>query len=119
MTDEAWARPFADVIRDLRRGDAHDELSERLAELVAAVEAHGKPGRLVLTIVVEPYKGTDALAVRDQIKTVIPEADRDATLMFAEDGRLTRHNPRQPEIPGLRDVSATHPATEKPEEALS
>lgn len=118
-TDDRHVRPFADVLRDLRKGLTHDELSEQLADVVAAVEEHRKKGKVVLTIEVEPYKDTtEALAVRDSIKVTIPEPDRDATLMFADRGRITRHNPRQGELPGLSVVDGP-PAADSTDEEVA
>lgn len=107
MTDTAedrQVRPFSDLVRELRRGLTHDELSEQLADLVDAVEETRKKGKLVLTIAVEPLPKSDALVVKDSIKTTLPTPERDITVMFADDGRLTRDNPRQPAIPGIRAV---------------
>lgn len=119
--EERWVRPFADVLHDIRRGAAHDEASEALAEVVAAVAEHRKPGKVTVTVDIKPYANVaEALAVDVQIKSTVPEADHDATLMFADErGVLSRDNPNQPSIPGLRDVSASDRNEDKPEEASS
>ncbi|MBW3663542.1 MAG: hypothetical protein KY469_10620 [Actinobacteria bacterium] len=117
--EERHVRPFVELIRDLRKGLTHDELSEVLADVVTAVEEHRKPGKVVFTIAIDPIPKSDALAIVDSIKATVPEPDRDATLMFADKGRLTRHNPRQLSIDdGLRVVDTeTGEINDKQEDA--
>jgi hypothetical protein len=48
------ARPFTGFLQEQRRGALHQELSEILAETVAAVTEHGKPGTVTLTLKIKP-----------------------------------------------------------------
>lgn len=103
---EHTARPFGDVLREFRGGDAHDELSEALAEVTKAVAATKKKGELTLKLTLKPSKAAGALTVDAEVKTKIPE-DREETFFFAADGGyLTRRNPNQPplEFGGPREV---------------
>lgn len=109
MTD-GHVRPFADWIREQSAGRTHDELTEALAEVVAAVKDTGKKGSLTLTIQVAPFdKGmTAALVVTDAVKKNVPQHDRRKTVFYADDaGNLTKDDPMQPTFEGLREVPAT------------
>ena len=102
-------RPFADWLHEQSSGKTHDELSESLWDLVKRVQETGKKGSLQLLITVEPMKKTDGavLVINDEIKLRLPEFDRDASVSYVDRfGNLCRNNPMQPELSGLRDVSA-------------
>lgn len=100
---ERHATPFADVLRSLRRGLTHDELTEALADLVEAVQSTGKKGTLTFTVSVEKLDRYAALNLSDDIKVKLPR-EADKTAMFGLDGRLTRDDPLQPKLPlGLVD----------------
>lgn len=103
---EITIRPFADFLREQSRGATHEELSENLQTLVAAVLDTGKPGVLQLQIRVEPMKGDrHAVSVSDAIKLKLPEHDRDASLFFADaDNNLRRDDPNQLKFPSLAEV---------------
>jgi hypothetical protein len=110
--DEQHARPFADFLTQQTR--AHDELTEGLHELTAAVRETGKAGTITLTIKISADKKTpDILRVSDNVTVKAPAFDRGERIYFTDHaGNLTRSNPMQPELEGLRDVSA--PASPKP-----
>ena len=105
-------RPFADFLREHRKGELHDELGERLNELVNAVQDTGKKGTVTLVLSVAPAARSDEMViVSDEIRLKAPEPDRPDAVYFADhEGNLTRHNPRQPELP-FREVSG--PAREE------
>jgi hypothetical protein len=101
------ARGFIDTLKEMRDGNVLTDLSTDLAELVSAVRATGKAGKLQLTITVKPVKkgGNHTLLVEDEIKVKQPEADREGTILYATDtNELSRRDPRQPELTGLREV---------------
>lgn len=101
------SRPFPDFLREHRGGLTHDELGDKLQELVAAVTAEGKGGSLTLTIKVSP-SATGALDVSDEIKLVLPKETRSHSLFFATpDNNLVREDPRQTKME-LRSIT---PAT--------
>lgn len=98
-SQDKQVRPFAAVLQDVARGDAHRRLSEALAELVVAVCDHDKPGSLTVVVKVEPTKGMDNLTVSVTHSTKLPAATQ-ASIFFADgDGVLTRNDPRQPVLP--------------------
>lgn len=94
MSDDRIVRPFADVLRDIRGGDLHHELSEKLGELVDAVHETGQPGKLVLEIAMRPLKTKGRVEVFDRVKVTAPEV-RDTSIFFAKRGQLSRRDPDQ------------------------
>jgi hypothetical protein len=101
--DDRVTRPFADWIREQRKGDTHEELSAALNDLVSAVTAHNKPGSLTVTFKVEPHKDlADVLVVKDEIKVKAPQAKRTASIFYAtRDGNLQRDDPNQMPFDGM------------------
>jgi len=111
-------KPFAAFVQEQRNGGLHGELSEALAELVAAVLEHEKKGALVLTIQVAPNRDGATVTVSDKIKLTLPEGERGAAIYFVDEaGNLSRRNPMQQELP-LRGVDPPAPtAAEEAAEA--
>lgn len=103
---EQHARPFVDFLA--QQGRAHDELTNGLHEVIAAVKETGKAGSVTLTIKVDPDKKADGIfRISDNVTIKAPQHDRGTRIYFADkSGNLTRSDPNQPEIEGLRDVSA-------------
>lgn len=108
MTDESTARDFADFLREQAGGRTHAELTEALAEVVAAVRDTGKKGSLQLTISITPLKNSNgALTVGDAVKKVVPAHDRRTSIFYATDGgSLVKDDPAQPAFEELREVPA-------------
>jgi len=104
---EGTVRPFADVLRDLGKGQVADEAAVLLTDLVTAVVAYGKKGTFTLTITVAPFKGSmDQVSVSAIAKSRPPAADPIAAPFFVGDGgNLTRNDPRQDAMFELRDVA--------------
>lgn len=99
-------RPFTDVLRDMRFGETLDELSEEFNKLVAAVDNTGKAGSLTLTIKLKPSTA-GAIEVLDDIKAKAPQLSKGSSLFFPTvECNLVRNDPRQAEIPGLKEVAA-------------
>ena len=102
------SRVFMDCIREIRGGALPAELGELLQKLVADVRATGKGGKLTLVLDVKPMKkaGDNTLLIEDDIRIAAPTPDKAGTILYAsEDNLLSRKDPRQPEITGLRDVA--------------
>lgn len=88
---------FGILLQDLRKGQALDEVSEKMDELVRAVRETGKAGSLTLNIKVKPAgkgDGTTVL-VEDDVKSKPPQHSREAIFFSTQKGRLTRDNPNQ------------------------
>lgn len=96
--------PFPATISAIRKGALINELTERLAEVVAAVVMFEKPGELTLKLKVKP-ENAEMVVIHDELVLKVPEADRTPTWFFAtDDGGLTRENPDQPDLPFPRPV---------------
>lgn len=91
-------RPITDTLRYLQGGTFLDEASEAMAELVSAVDATGKGGKLTIEISVKKMsKG--ACGVIGKVKISAPSDAPDATLMFpTPEGNLLTEDPRQQKL---------------------
>lgn len=108
MSADQHAKPFANFLS--QQGGAHDELTEGLHDVIAAVKETGKPGSVTLTIKIDPDKKAQGIfRISDNVTIKAPQHDRGTRIYFADkSGNLTRSDPNQPELEGLRDVSARH-----------
>jgi hypothetical protein len=106
-TREGTIRPFADVLRELGKGQVADEAAVLLTDLVQAVTTYGKQGRFNLSIVVAPVRGTTGqVTVSATAKSSPPEADPIAAVFFTDDaGNLSRNDPRMDTMFDLREVA--------------
>jgi hypothetical protein len=97
-------KPFNDTLKELRFGQLVVELGEQVAAIAKACSETGRKGELTLKLVFRPGKAGQ-LEVFDDVKTKVPQFDRESTLVFVTpDGNLTREDPRQATLPGLRKV---------------
>jgi hypothetical protein len=91
----------------MRFGETIDELSEEFNKLVQAVENTGRAGELTLQIKLKPSTA-GAIELTDLVKVKLPPQQKGTSLFFATpEGNLVRNDPRQKEIPGLKEVAAT------------
>lgn len=98
------ARSFNDTIVALRYGTLHDDLSNELNNLVAKVSNTMRGGELVLKLKLKPGKGGQ-IEIVDDIVVKAPKEEKGTSIMFATpEGNLTREDPRQLQIEGLRSV---------------
>ena len=97
-------RPFTDTLNALRFGTLTDDLTKALNELTQKVAETNKSGELTLKLSLKPGKGGQ-IEVFDDIKVKAPKEERGSSIMFATpEGNLTREDPRQMQIEGLRTV---------------
>jgi hypothetical protein len=100
------ARAFAEFMREHRNGATHDDLSDRLQELVAAVVEENRAGHLTLTISVKPVGKSGGLEVGAEVKLSAPKPVAGVSIFFATpEGSLIRQDPRQTALE-LREVPA-------------
>jgi hypothetical protein len=103
-------KSFIDSLVDHRDGGAYAELEEQFKKLNLAVQATGRKGSISVTLVVEPTtrKG-EVIAINcdDIITAKIPTNPKRSTVFFINaDGTLTRNDPRQMTMAGVRDLDA-------------
>lgn len=97
-------KSFADTLQDLRYGTLHDELSEKMQEVVNACMDTKRVGSLTLKINFKPGKAGE-LEVTDKVTASIPELERGTSIMFVTpEGNLQREDPRQLTINGLKKI---------------
>lgn len=92
---------FLETITAMRDGKVVSELEKQLAEVIASVYTTGKPGNVNLKITVRPMKNAEPgmIFLADEIKVTLPKLDKTATFFYASsDGKVSRRDPRQPEI---------------------
>jgi hypothetical protein len=84
-------------------GRVLDDFHGRLDELIRAVKTSHKKGTLTLTLTVAPAKDmvdTPRVIVSGVVTAKIPQSERGSELFYIDDDdRLSRRNPRQPELP--------------------
>lgn len=103
--DAPPVKQFNVFLQEHRGAGLHNELSEGLAELTAAVLRQQKKGSLTVTVNVAPAEGAAvAVVVTDEVKVKAPKAATPPSLFFSDDhGNLSRRDPRQTEMP-LREA---------------
>ncbi len=108
-TDAPAVKPFGAFLHEHRGAGLHNEAGEKLAEVVAAVIELQKKGSLTIQIEVAPADGdTHSVVVTDALKAKVPQPTPPASRFFSDDhGNLSRRDPRQPELTGLRDASSS------------
>jgi hypothetical protein len=98
-------RPFVDTLREIEFGTLLDELADVQKEVIAAVMETNKSGEIVIKLSYKP-EGQGQLTIAADIKQKAPKLPRGKSLFFVTPERnLSRQNPRQQELEGLRTVS--------------
>jgi len=99
-------RPITDTLRHIGGGVFVDVASDKLAELVNAVDSTGKAGRLDLTITVKKASRGGAMLLVGQVKLKKPPEDPMETMLFATpEGNLVVDDPHQQRL-DLKTVPA-------------
>jgi len=100
-------RPFIDTLRDIEYGHLLEELADVQQEVVDAVMETGKKGQITITLNYNP-EGQGQVTIATDLKKKIPALPRGKSLFFVTpDRNLSRQDPRQMEISGLRKVEDT------------
>jgi len=85
-----------DFLREHRGGLTHDELSDKLQELVAAVGEEGKSGTLTVVFSLKPLAKGDGIEVGSEIKIKPPKQTPGTSIFFVTaENNLARQDPRQ------------------------
>ena len=84
------------LFQEHRGGATHEEISDAIREVTAAVTDEGKAGSVTITITIKPMGKGDGLEVAINTKAKPPE-QRIGTSVFFADGQnnLHRQDPRQ------------------------
>ena len=99
------ARLFTDILAEVDKGRLVEEATEALASLMVDVLTHGKAGSLTLTLAAAP-NGDAMVFMAGKVKVSAPEPQRGKSVFHvASDGSLMRDDPRQRDLPFVRDVS--------------
>lgn len=106
--------PFSQQIAYLERGALDAEATELLAQLVMAVTATGKAGKLTVTLDLKYDQRNKAMEIACAAKAKLPAPDRRRTFMFPNHaGELLRDDPeQQPLFTGPAAVPAPEAKTE-------
>jgi hypothetical protein len=113
MPNKNTNRPdlFTHTINQLRYGQTAQELSDHVAACVNAARDTGKMAELTIKFKFKPEANGAQIFISEEIKPKIPTFPREATILFpTPQGNLQREDPRQTQIPGLRQVNDDRPA---------
>lgn len=106
-------RPFVDTLREIEYGALLDELAEAQQQVVDAVMETGKKGQITIVLNYNP-EGQGQITIATDLKSKIPALPRGKSLFFVTPERnLSRQDPRQMEIDGLRKVADNSTETRK------
>lgn len=92
-------RPVTDTLRHIGGGVFIDLASDKMAELVSAVDASGKAGKLTLEIKVKKATRGGAMHITGSLKLTKPAEEPMEAMMFATpEGNLVSDDPRQTKL---------------------
>lgn len=104
------ARPITDTLRHIGGGVFIDTASDKLAELVAAVDTSGKSGRIDLSISVKKATRGGAMILTGKVKVTKPADEPMEAMLFATpEGNLVADDPHQQKL-DLKSVPAASEA---------
>ena len=92
-------RPITDTLRNIGGGVFIDLASDKLSELVTAVDTSGKSGRIDLTINVKKATRGGAMLITGKVKLTKPAEEPMEAMMFATpEGNLVIDDPHQQKL---------------------
>jgi hypothetical protein len=96
---------FTDFLRDIRKGRVVDDATVKLAQVVRAVQEHGKAGSLTLTLSVSPQAGDKGIVtITPSLSAKLPEASIPNAIFYVDaEGGLSREDPNQGDF--IRDAA--------------
>lgn len=107
-------RPITDTLRHIGGGVFIDTASDKLAELVSAVDASGKAGKIKLDITVKKATRGGAMHITGKVTLTKPAEEPMEVLLFATpEGNLVADDPNQQKLdlkaaPGAADLNIAH-----------
>ena len=104
-------RPITDTLRHIGGGVFIDTASDKLSELVNAVDETGKPGKIVLEVNVKKASRGGAMHITGKVTMKKPAEEPMEALLFATpEGNLVADDPHQHKL-DLKSVPDTAGAT--------
>lgn len=101
---------FIKFLQEHRSGATHEDISDKIRELVAAVTDEGKGGKITITLAVKPMGKGDGLEVSVETKSTLPKSPPGVSIFFASpENSLVRQDPRQQAME-LREAPPAHVA---------
>ena len=101
-------RPITDTLRHIGGGVFIDTASDKLAELVAAVDSSGKQGKITLDITVKKATRGGAMHITGKVRLTKPAEEAMEAMLFATpEGNLVAEDPSQQKL----DLKAVTTAT--------
>ena len=89
-------RPITDTLRHIGGGVFIDTASDKLAELVAAVDQSGKSGKITLDITVKKATRGGAMLLSGKVRMTKPADEPLEAMLFATpEGNLVTEDPNQ------------------------
>lgn len=105
------ARPITDTLRHIGGGVFIDTASDKMAELVSAVDASGKAGKLTIEIACKKATRGGAMHLSGKVTLKKPAEDPMEAMLFATpEGNLVADDPKQTKL----DLKVAPGATETP-----
>ena len=107
-------RPITDTLRHIGGGTFIDMASDKMNELVAAVDASGKTGKLTMEIKVKKATRGGAMHITGTLRLTKPaEEPMEAMLFATPEGNLVADDPHQKTlelkpVPGATDTPAAN-----------
>ncbi|MFA5170401.1 MAG: hypothetical protein WC426_02465 [Sulfuriferula sp.] len=104
-------RPITDTLRHIGGGVFIDTASDKLADLVTAVDSSGKQGSINLIITVKKATRGGAMHITGKVKVIKPTEEAMEALLFATpEGSLVTEDPHQrslelKSVPGATDAA--------------
>lgn len=104
------------ALRFLDAGGVLELASESCAKLFEDVLREGAAGKLTVTLKVKPSEtGARALVYEGAVAVTEPKREAPVSIMFVgRDGKLTRNNWGEPELPGVSGGDRSDPRDAKP-----
>lgn len=92
-------RPITDTLRSIQGGALVDEATDKLRELMLAVEETGKGGKLLLEVSVAKLTRGGAMTLKGRVKTTMPaEAPAEQIFWLSPDGDPLSEDPSQQKL---------------------
>lgn len=100
MQEQPGSSGFMNLLANCRQGVALADIDNQLANLVTAIHATSKGGKLTISFTIKPIKqGSEALGVDMAVVAKEPTPDSTVAIFYADQaGNLSRHDPRQAKL---------------------